>query len=306
MLFAHLTRAADIEARDGRETETAASPSPSDERYRRLATSWLLGPTALCMLRACFSLYAFVVIFVILGWQHQHGEREANGQSFSYFTVLTYWGLAFYFLFAAVHSFSVARYGQAWLERWPRPLQTLHSLWYTTIVTFPILVTVVYWALIYRGTGFLSAFDTWSNVSQHALNTVFALVEILIPATAPPPILHLLGLVGLLTLYLALAYLTHATQHFYPYSFLDPAEHGPGRVVLYVFGILVAISLIFAVVWLLISARRWVTERAGWRTGRRAFPIDPLSESGGALAAEKEKHTRSPDSSAESTPRLAP
>ena len=99
------------------------------------------------------------------------------------------------------------------------------------------------------------------QVSQHALNTSFAFFEIVVPRTTPPPWLHLLPLIVILALYLALAYVTYGTQHFYTYSFLDPTLHGGGRVVAYMFGILAAILVIFVVVWLLIRLRQWITER---------------------------------------------
>ncbi|KKY16097.1 hypothetical protein UCRPC4_g06008 [Phaeomoniella chlamydospora] len=95
-------------------------------------------------------------------------------------------------------------------------------------------------------------------VSQHALNSAYALFEIVFPATNPPPFLHLAGLVILLLLYLALAYLTNATEGFYPYSFLDPST-GSGKVAGYCFGILAAIIVIFLIVWGLIWLRRKFT-----------------------------------------------
>lgn len=97
------------------------------------------------------------------------------------------------------------------------------------------------------------------QTSQHALNTVFAAVEILLTRTLPPPLAHLPILVLLLALYLALAYLTHATQGFYPYSFLDP-NGGSGRLAGYILGILAAACVIFGIVWLIIWIRRWLTE----------------------------------------------
>jgi uncharacterized membrane protein len=71
-------------------------------------------------------------------------------------------------------------------------------------------------------------------------------------------LLHLLFLVLILALYLALAYLTFATQGFYTYNFLDPAT-GRGHVAAYCFGILAAVVVVFVVVWLLIWARRRLT-----------------------------------------------
>ena len=192
---------------------------------------------------------------------------------------MTYWGLAFYFFFSALHTWSYARTGSPLLSRWPRPLQALHGFFYTTVVTFPILVTVVFWAILYSGPWFPVTFNAWSNVrlipavscanfsdrhtqtSQHALNCAFAVFEILFPRSSPPPLLHLPFLILLLALYLALAYVTNATHGFYPYGFLDPSNGHGGRVAAYVFAILAAIVVIFLVVWGLIWARKWLTER---------------------------------------------
>jgi uncharacterized membrane protein len=62
-------------------------------------------------------------------------------------------------------------------------------------------------------------------------------------------------------MYLALAYLTHATQGFYVYNFLDYQDvGGRGIVAGYIFGILVGIIIIFCLVWCIIWVRRWLTE----------------------------------------------
>lgn len=97
------------------------------------------------------------------------------------------------------------------------------------------------------------------QISQHALNTVFAAFEIFFTRTSPPPPAHLPILVLILALYLALAYLTHATEGFYPYSFLDPKK-GSGRLAGYILGTLAAACIIFGVVWIAIWIRRWLTE----------------------------------------------
>ena len=130
----------------------------------RFVISWLLPPTLLAILRGLVALYAFTTIFFILGWQGAHGLAEENEGELSYFTSLTFWGIAFYFTISAVHTALYARRGYAPLDRWPRPLQALHSLFYTTIVTFPFLVTIVFWVILYSGSWFSAEFDAWSNV----------------------------------------------------------------------------------------------------------------------------------------------
>jgi len=91
------------------------------------------------------------------------------------------------------------------------------------------------------------------------MNSVIALSEIVLPRTDPPPFLHLAFLLVILGLYLGVAYITRATEHFYVYHFLDPAT-GSGKVAGYCFGILAATIVVFLVVWCLIWVRRWITE----------------------------------------------
>ncbi|KAK3945414.1 hypothetical protein QBC46DRAFT_455581 [Diplogelasinospora grovesii] len=231
----------------------------------RFETSWLLSPYALFFCRALFSLYAFVTLVFILAWDCTHasdGGCTSSQDEFSYFTVLTYWGLAFYFLAAAIHTFTYARSrtSEALIDRFPRPLQALHSAFYTTATVYPFVVTIVYWGRLYSGTWFPVTFDAWSNLSRHALNSVFASFEIIVPRTNPPPAVHMLWIILILALYLSLAYLTHATKGFYPYDFLDPVKQ-KGYVAAYVFGIAVGSLIIFGIVWGLIWLRKWITEK---------------------------------------------
>ncbi|KAI1500282.1 hypothetical protein F5X99DRAFT_252456 [Biscogniauxia marginata] len=229
----------------------------------RFQTSWLVSPYVLFAVRALMSLYAFFTLLFEIGFQCAHpdlGGCAASRASFSYFTVLTYWGIAFYTAVAAAHTFAYARRGAAPLGSWPRPLQALHSLLYTTVVTYPFIVTVVFWGVLYYGGRLATPYQVWGNVSEHALNSAFALVEVLLPRTAPMPWLHILWLLVLLALYLALAYLTRATEGFYTYDFLDPELMGP-YVAAYIFGIAVAAVVVFLVVWSLVWARMWLTER---------------------------------------------
>ena len=116
-----------------------ASTTPT--HIERLCTSWLLPPLFLFALRALISLYAFLVLFIRIGLETTSGDDEAAAHSFSYFTLLEYWGLAFYFAFAAAHTASYAFRGQAWLQSWPGVLKWLHSTFYVTTTVFPFVVT---------------------------------------------------------------------------------------------------------------------------------------------------------------------
>jgi hypothetical protein len=138
---------------------------PTHDHLHPFETSWLFPPYVLASFRALFALYAFVTIFFIFGWNGQHGDSEDSQQSFSYFTHLSFWGVAFYFLVSAVHTFLYAQTGRSvLLDKWPKALKALHSLFYSTIVTFPFVVLVVYWTILYDGPWFPRTFDAWTNV----------------------------------------------------------------------------------------------------------------------------------------------
>lgn len=186
--------------------------------------------------------------------------------------------MAFYNLTAAVHTITYARTGQPLLERLPRPLQALHALYYTTVTTYPFIVTAVYWGLIYPGTWFPLAFDAWSNTSQHALNSVFALFEIVFPRTPAPPWIHAWWVVFILALYLSLAFVTYYTKGFYPYDFLDIQTQGSARVAVVIICIAVGAVVVFSVVKGIIHLRLWATESKAGLDGR--FAGLPLGSSG--------------------------
>lgn len=121
---------------------------------------------------------------------------------------------------------------------------------------------VVFWAVIFDS--FASRYDTWSNISVHALNSVFALFELVFTRADPPHWIHLLYLIIFLALYLGVAYITVATQGFYVYSFLNNNNSGGrARVTGYIFGILAGTIVIFTIVKYLITLRRWLSERRG-------------------------------------------
>lgn len=118
---------------------TAPYTGPLDPT--RFVTSWALPSSLLFGYRALLALYAFTTLFTIFGWNGAHGRSAESRHSFSYFTNLTYWGLAFYYAFAAAHTGSYWLTGTSFLARWPKPLQVAHSIFYSTIVVYPWIVT---------------------------------------------------------------------------------------------------------------------------------------------------------------------
>lgn len=170
----------------------------------------------------------------------------------SYFTDLSYIGLVAYFWASGIQTIAFVIWGQKAypLQKWSRILQFLHILLYTTITIFrefnawisqsksdhclaAFIVTVVYWTLLASSSTFRTKYSgmggvcsstaivhdrlllAWSNVSQHAMNSCFALFEILLTNAGPSPWSHIAPGLVLFACYLGVAYITHAAQGFY-------------------------------------------------------------------------------------------
>lgn len=104
-------------------------------------------------------------------------------------------------------------------------------------------------------------FEQWANISFHGLNSILAATEVVLPQTKPLPFIHLIILLGILSLYLGLAYLTRYTQGWYVYEWLDPA-HGSTSIVLHVLGYAGAMVIVFSTVHYVIKAReKWFGQK---------------------------------------------
>lgn len=207
----------------------------------------------------------------------------AIGQSFSFFTYLTFWSLGFYFLISSIHTFIYAFRQHTWLHsNWPRPLQLAHSLYYSSITSFPFLVTIVFWGTMNSGWP-PGRFEQWINISVHGLNSVFAIVEIVLPATQPPPWTHLSVVLLVLSSYLGLAYLTRETQGFYVYEWMNPA-HGNWSVILHIAGYAGGMIALFVLARYAIVARNFTAEKmeltrtCGGEMGEKNVKLDDRSD----------------------------
>jgi len=160
------------------------------------------------------------VLVFILVWETLGKDGSSVDSYFSYFTNLSYIGICSYFFASGVQTLSYAnnlkRGGKNYpLQHWPRILQYLHVLLLSTIVTFPILVTIVFWVLLSSPSTFAIPFSTWSNISRHALNSILAVFEIALTNIGPLPWIDLPPTILFLGCYLGVAYITHATQGIY-------------------------------------------------------------------------------------------
>ncbi|KAF1844636.1 uncharacterized protein K460DRAFT_365571 [Cucurbitaria berberidis CBS 394.84] len=239
--------------------------------------SHFVSPLVLACIRTLLCIYCFTAITTCYTWlAHRTATislKDVNigsytiqqsdaaiGQSFSFFTYLTFWSLGFYFLVSSIHTFMYAFRQRTWLHSsWPKPLQMAHSLYYSSITCFPFLVTIVFWGTMNSGwpTG---RFEQWINISVHALNSLFAIVEIVLPATQPPPWTHLSVVLLVLSAYLGLAYITRETQGFYVYEWMNPA-HGNWSIVLHIIGYAGGMVALFVLARCAIVARHWIAKK---------------------------------------------
>lgn len=249
--------------------------------------SWCLHTYSLAGIRLFLSIYCFTAIIFSFNWFAHHTVIfhlqdidtkaivfpvgvEGIRQSFSYFTYLTFWGLAFYFFFASLHGFVYGGRGYTWLDNWPRYLQAMHTVYYSTIVCFPFLVTTIYWGSMWTREFWSDDFSQWNMITMHAMNSVLAAFEIIVTETDPLPIVHLTALLLIMSLYLGVAYITKVTEGIYIYLWLDPSN-GLAKLFLHILGYAGLMAAFFFAARFAIILRCRLT-----RKQHQKFPTSPL------------------------------
>lgn len=239
---------------------------PFDGHYSLVTSNVFKNPYVLAVLRLLIGCYtAFVLLFSIIWDEVKYHTGKAY---FSYFTHLTYIGICAYAFAAGVQTLLYARTGrQSYpLQRWHRLLQTGHVILLSSVVTLPIIVTLVYWALLAGPSSFAEPVQGWTTVSVHAFNAVVALFEILFTNIPVLPWIALVPNILILALYVCVAYITFETQGFYVYPFLNPASQG-AKLAIYVVGIPLAECVVFCIVQGALVLRQRLTGRQGYRLG---------------------------------------
>jgi len=241
---------------------------PFDPQHS-LVTSPIYAPLLLASIRLLFGFYYVVYFIFKFSWDSIHFPQNLK-EFFSYFTHLSAIGLCAYFWAAGVQTLAYARRKKYPLQHWPKFFQLLHLWLSATATTFPFVVTIAYWGLLASSTTFATPYSAWDNISVHILNSVFALSEILLTFVGPIPWLYLPVCIFTIGLYIGLAYVTHVSQNFYPYKFLDPVRYG-GLVAAYVFGVLIGECIIFSIAWGLAKLRNKIF------TNRRTVILGDIS-----------------------------
>ncbi|KAI0745284.1 hypothetical protein C8Q76DRAFT_789689 [Earliella scabrosa] len=144
-------------------------PPPFDAHHD-FVTSPVFSPLVLAILRLTLATSALFVALYHLIYDTVK-THDVDGYS-SYFTHLSYIGLIAYLYAAGVQTLCYALKGKSGypLQRWPRPLQLLHPLLYSTVTTYPLVVTVIYWALLSSAATFEIVFSLPQDLSYSFLD----------------------------------------------------------------------------------------------------------------------------------------
>jgi len=226
-----------------------------DPEFRLVTSPWVT-PRALFFVRLTLAFYAIVAGVFDL-FYHVFVLKDES-QYYAYFTRMSYIAITIYLAAAALNTWffdrSLQKARQALVAKpshpfqtSPRPLRFLYMFWWTTVAAYPPMVTTVFWFLLSKGNSTEPGYHLWSNISFHAMNTLFVLVELVLCRTQLlwiyAPFLPVVGL-----LYMAEAELVHATQGFFTYPFLDPEVVG-NKVPLYVVAVAIVSVASFAIMW---------------------------------------------------------
>ncbi|PWY99319.1 hypothetical protein BCV70DRAFT_148448, partial [Testicularia cyperi] len=165
-------------------------------------------------------------------------------------------------------------YPRSWLSKsFPRPLQFFHSLLVTTVYTYPLVVTVIFWTVL-KGTHPLGdPFTAYVNVSKHTLNLVLTQIDLtLLSRTPMMPWWHLVPMISFLGLYIGIVDITYKRYGVLVYGFFNVEQFGVPLVVLFCILLAVFAVVSFLISQLLVLIRETVAARVqqsgGWGSAK--------------------------------------
>ncbi|KAI8597190.1 hypothetical protein EDD21DRAFT_386081 [Dissophora ornata] len=207
----------------------------------RIVTSNLVSPKTLAIVR--FLEFLYVAVATITVWD----SSDSAVDYFKYFTHLTYFGLMCYLLASALWGLFYLRQPESERARWVKLGSPwwgyAHWLLYSTVVTYSVVVPIVFWTLLASGIGSWTPLEYYQNISEHALDGVFgALVELTLNRHFLQPI-HSVFVAFVMILYMLLTFIVHATQGDWVYPFLSWSQ-GPIAAAYYI-GIAIGLFIIY-------------------------------------------------------------
>ncbi|KAF9939379.1 hypothetical protein BGZ67_009604 [Mortierella alpina] len=217
----------------------------------RIVTSNIVSVKTLTIIRAVELLY--VVIALISSWT----TAESVASYLKFFTNNCYLGLTGYLCASTIWGVLYLRTPESeratWIKGGSPWWGYTHWLFYSTVVTFSVIVPIVFWTLLASDMSGWTALDLYQNISVHAIDGVFgAIVELVLNRHFLQPI-HSFLVAGVMVLYMCLTFIVHKTMGIWVYPFLD-WDQGP-KCAIYYIGIAVGLFLIFFVLYFIHNFR---------------------------------------------------
>jgi len=210
-------------------------------------TSYFVSPRVLLAVRFVMWCYSTIVLTASLAYEWDDSWWLA------YFTHLTYLSLFIYFSAATIHSAIYVYTGKADSMKMSPILLGLFWLQYETLVSYHVVVPIVFWGLLSSGL-VLTRFNVWLNVSVHGLDFVFMAVEMILNKV-PVAAGHIIFFLAILILYMFYCWMIHAipiplstssgydSTHRWVYNFVDWSPSTTASI--YYFGLLIFFTLVY-------------------------------------------------------------
>ncbi|KAI8614530.1 hypothetical protein BC830DRAFT_373808 [Chytriomyces sp. MP71] len=229
-----------------------------------LVTSVHVTPNTLFSVRAVLTLYAYICLAAELYVDTIDGDPIGV-----WFTDWTWFGIVLHLSIATANSYIYVhrRDGLHILQARPQWAHLINWTVYALAATYCYIVSIIFWTLL---VGLMwdgaDAIHHWTATSLHAGNSAIMLLEAIVGRT-PMHIAFLIPTLAFALLYLAEAFLYHATTGQWIYPFLDTSQ--PDAVGFYV-GILFGFVVVYFVVWGLHAWRDQRRSRMDLRVLRKA------------------------------------
>ncbi|KAJ1917448.1 hypothetical protein H4219_003191 [Mycoemilia scoparia] len=206
-------------------------------------TSYFISPLALFIIRIAMLVYS---ILVLIGSLIMCIDNDDGGVWLGYFTVLCYFGIVIYFGLA---TYNTGRY--LWMQHVKKKgaakgngqnsanseklvceddedsTSALHRItiglqwiFYETAFSLAPFMTTVFWVFLKSYVGSWKPFNSWVNISMHALNVVFMLSEFALGRIGMSP-WHIILMAAILLLYLGLLYTVYGIHSYFMYFLFD-------------------------------------------------------------------------------------
>ncbi|KAJ3290516.1 hypothetical protein HDU79_003173 [Rhizoclosmatium sp. JEL0117] len=183
----------------------------------KLVTSIHVSPKTLLYVRSFWLVYTILCLIL---------EIVYFGRTlWGFFTEWTWLGLIFYLSTAVYNSHLYVTKSNALATMEARPYWMKYSNWllYALPATYVYIVSIVFWALLASVLSNADSVNSWLTVSQHALNSVIMIGELVL-GRIPLAYAFMIPFIVIALMYLGIALVFHAVYGSWSYGFLDTSK----------------------------------------------------------------------------------